>query len=207
MLGRIEKLDFSKNRKPKACIDGTWYFCESHHNMTPGMKVEFDAHQFQSKDGKYQMWALDKWGPAKDDHLVETPKTNGHAMTSSAPIDPSEAGILKSLIEAGVIREKFQYKEWLDFIRHPFVDRMAQIAERSAKTKVHNEQAGRIIGAFNVGNEKAALEIWLESMSGSETDSAAVWAALPTTVQQRLQDLRDEANLHGSKFKDDEPDF
>lgn len=75
--------------------------------------------------------------------------------------------------------------------------------DRGNQTKSANEQVSRILEAIRKGQDSAALSIWLECsyLKTSTEFEASVYAALPTTVQNRLKDLADmEAASRGAGY-------
>jgi hypothetical protein len=73
--------------------------------------------------------------------------------------------------------------------------------DRGNQTKSANAHAQRILDAVRVGNDRLTLELWDEAsyLKTSTEYEAAVFAALPTTVQNRVKDLADAsyAAAHG----------
>ena len=208
---------------------------KDHADMSVGREISFESHAWRPPNGTSDMWFIDKWGLLPAHTNGHSPPTNGAAVAPAvAPplqpgytepqprftdIPPGLCGIIKSLIESG--KPSAELSSWIRAARHVMADpsvteqatepgRMEQIAAKGALTRKANEYSERMLGLFRAGNESAAVEIWLREVKGPNEPpdmEISVWAALPKTVQQRLQDLVDERSLHGRLNGDPGPDI
>jgi hypothetical protein len=223
-IGRVDKVCFSRTNKPQIMMGGTYYRIEDHHGLTEGMYIDYDAHSWDYPKGSGKMfWGIDKWGPAKVEvsPATQLPVSPGPAAAGTLLPPPllSEgeratiSNIWAAAIEKGLISDPSHLELWgrpvLAFLRATPNHRMDQIAAKSAATKIANRDAERILEAFRAGKETVAVSIYEEVVAKEqEPQVTAVWAALPKTVQQRIEDLRDEKFIQKPNGElDDEVDF
>jgi hypothetical protein len=215
-IGRVDKVCFSRTNKPQIMMGGTYYRIESHHGLSEGMYIDYDAHSWDYPKGSGKIfWGIDKWGPAnvavspttsvpvQAATLVPPPHVAAPSPFSDVP--PGICGIIKSLIEAG--KEPDQLQRWVWAFQHLGDRKETRTAERSAQTKQSNADAQRIIQAINSGQEQTAFSVYEEVCRGDEASQSACFSALPTTVRNRMQDLMDQKFIDKPVLDDAIPNF
>lgn len=107
-IGTVNELGRSQNGKPKAKIDGKWYFlgrCNP-DGLNVGMKVEYEGDSFTTPSGK-QLLGLKSWKAA--------PQSNGSG-NASAVSDDAEMRFISncvgSAITAGTIKDPIELTKW-----------------------------------------------------------------------------------------------
>ena len=106
-IGIVNELGRSQNGKPKAKIDGKWYFVgRCNPDLPVGQRIEYEGAPFTTPNGK-QLLGLNSWKAA--------PASNGHAPPSGVSDDAEMrfvSNCVGSAITAGTLKEPKDIKAW-----------------------------------------------------------------------------------------------
>jgi hypothetical protein len=217
--GVVREASFSGGGKPKANIEGMWYFMPDGVDVPSiiGKKIDFESKEFNSHGKWFKSvirWAVSPLAeqPAQQPQRLAAVNSAPAAMPNPVP-EPTQralstlfdhelrfiSNVIGSALTGSQIKEPNELRAWFDaavecLTGTPINLVMDKAIERSDQTKRANEYASRIYDAVNKGRDDIMMSVWAECearTTGDEAFEASVWTLLSTPVRNRIKDLMD----------------